>query len=278
MSALTPSQQLVYEYLRSMRPEGPWSPLVGTLDPQKKLLRMPLSSTDGRHRTWDKTILEIARSVKNQITDVHRDCWLVDAQQGEEFRVAKLDSGGSGNKWTYQRITFCLKNKHDQQMRTHESLVLNPVARPSHSHRCGVSFPGRYTCINCDHAYNEDQSINDSRKGCGNGCAALCPHIPLCIFTDKETGRWLSCLNDPTRLVRCDQVHDGQCWGPNAGQAAHGGHVAYSPPHSVQFSEASSQTTQTTRAGFGSPALRDEVDDTVREARGRGEWNLGSRR
>ena len=270
---LNASQTRVHASLSGFVPTGPWSPLVGPFDPDLRLLRMPLESSDGRLRTWRKTVKDLAAAVYNDVQNVHQDCWLVKAQSGEDFRVYKLSPSGIGNKWTFGRLAYVLKNPHDVNMRTHSPATTSPVVHTL-SHRCSLSYPKEYSCINPYHGHGEIASVNESRKYCVNGCLALCDHIPACIFTDKESGRFLPCRNDSAKLVNCALVHDGQCWGLRARTAVHGGAVEYRPSSSPSVIPSS----QTTTAGFGPAALRAEEQDTRQDAVQRGEYNLGRRR
>ena len=139
MSLASPSQVRVHSCLLDFIPPGPWSPLVGELDPARQLARMPVSSPDGRARTWVKTVRDIAAAVYNDVSVVHQDCWLVQAQPGEDFRIIKLSPTGSGNKWTFGRLAYVLVHPHDLNMRTHAPDPLSPVVHTRALTRSTVS-------------------------------------------------------------------------------------------------------------------------------------------
>lgn len=271
MAGLSPSQQLIYDEMMNHIP-GAFSDLSGPLDESLQLLRMPISSSDGRKRTWRKTIKDVAQGIGNNVSDVKGDCWLAWATASEDFKIIKLNERGTGNKWTWNRIIFVMYNPHLSYFKTKSPPVDAPVL--TLSHRCNVSYPHQYSCVNPYHAYAESQSVNESRKGCVNGCLALCPHVPDCIFTNKETGRFLQCLNYKDRLANCSLAHDGGCWGQNAPTAISGAEVPYQP------SGPSSQscTTTSTAAGNGRERLLSEVAAAEDFARTEGVTLLGQRK
>jgi hypothetical protein len=86
--------------------------------------------------------------------------------------VVKLSPTGTGNKWTLQRLLFCLKNPHSVAMSSHSG----EHDQSTLSHRCGVSFPGIHACVNPYHTMSEAAAPNEDRKGCRYGNARLCPH------------------------------------------------------------------------------------------------------
>lgn len=272
MANFTPSQDRVYRELQrflSMIPDH--SPLIGSLDPNRDLLRMPRVSPDGRDLTWSKFTRIAAQSVFNPVGNVVNDCWFVQHTSGEEFRVVKMDPRGSANKWNYQNCTFVLKHPASTRFISHS-------ARATHSetisHKCSASFPWHYACINPHHLRCEDSGTNEDRKGCRYGCVFLCPHKFLneaCIFTDRETGAYRPCVNNPLRFVDCDVEHDGSC--------LYAAVVTRDDLEDYEVESSSPQpSSQTTTAGLGREALLAELTDIEEEAESMGELGLGSRR
>ena len=80
--------------------------LIGKLADGK--LRMPKTSSDGRRRTWYKTIEVISR-VCNHPTS-RDDCWLVPPNTPHGLYSVKLSPNGSKNKWCGPRVVFALAN------------------------------------------------------------------------------------------------------------------------------------------------------------------------
>jgi hypothetical protein len=64
------------------------------------------------------------------------------------------------------------------------------------SHLCGTA-----KCANPRHMAVVTQKVNESHKGCKNGCRQLCPHEPKCIFV--KNGIYLPCLNKDRLPVFC---------------------------------------------------------------------------
>ena len=268
---LNPSQARVHArlelYLQGL-PDS--SPLVGPFDPNFKLCRMPKVSTgDGRSLTWTKVIRAVAGSVTNEVGVGCNGCWFVNASGSEDFKIIKLSSSGSGNKWTVQKLMYFLANPSHLNMASHDK---DPFATVDHtlSHRCSASFPKIYACCNPAHLFGETQATNDDRKGCRYGNAFHCPHIPQCIFTDRETGRYKICLNDSGRPRNCYTEHDGSCMA--VGVMTSGDLIDYRP------SSSSVADSQSTYAGGNQAELFTEIDDVVAEALGHGEIGLGRRR
>jgi hypothetical protein len=206
----TPSQREVSRRLVRLVDQIPavGCTLIGPLDPNRQLLRMLKESADGRHVTWKKVMGQIAAAVYNEPQDMVRDCWLVPASAGEEFKIHKLDSGGSGNKWRSQQIIYCASRPYDHNRATHSPV---PGFDNHISHLCGVSFPRHYACVNPNHLVGEPPQANEDRKGCRYGNAYQCPHVPKCRFTDPDTGCVKPCISDELGpLIVCQ--HGRNCY------------------------------------------------------------------
>lgn len=243
--------------------------LIGPLDPNRQLLRMPKESTDGRNVTWKKVMGQIANAVYNEPQDMERDCWLVPASSSEEFKIHKLDSGGSGNKWRSQQVVYCALKPYDHNRATHSP---TPGFDNHISHLCGVSFPRYYACVNPNHLVGEPPQANEDRKGCRYGNAYQCPHVPKCRFTDAESGRFKPCIsNEGAPPISC--THSSSCY--DSGTMVTDDLISYqgSTDSSTGGEHPSSQLSIQ-----GQADLRADQRSIESEARQRGEFGLGRRR
>ena len=268
MAQLSNSQTLVLNQLTRLLNDVPdTSHIIGPLDINRDLLRMPRSSNDGRDLTWTKFVRLVAVNVTNTIRDPVEDCWFVQAMAGEEFRVVKMDPHGGRNKWKFQTCTYVLKNYANARITSHTLFDSNSDTL---SHLCSASFPRLYACVNPHHLRYEDSATNEDRKGCRYGCAYLCPHSGLCKFTNKENGRSRPCFNNSNRFVDCVAEHDGSCVGLSA-------FTRDDMVDHVPGSSTNATSSVTTHAGLGRDALLSETRDVVDEARARGEFGLPRR-
>jgi hypothetical protein len=162
--------------------------LIGKLADGK--LRMPKTSSDGRRRTWYKTIEVISR-ICNHPTS-RDDCWLVPPNTPHGLYSIKLSPNGSKNKWCGPRVVFALANPK-------ELTYIEERRFDKHvAHRCGngpVANSSKPICLNPYHLVLVASATNQDHKGCKYGCAMLCPHEPKCIFVQKDTGHYRPCLN-----------------------------------------------------------------------------------
>lgn len=174
-AAVEAGRQKVLNCLTSLVDQlSPNHRVVGDFDSNHNLSRMPITDSDGRKRTWRKTAKDAAERVFNVVMDIEQDCWLVKPSSSEEFCIVKLSPTGTGNKWTLQRLLYCLRNPHSVAMSTH----LGDHDPSTLSHRCGVSFPRIHACVNPYHTHSEAAAPNEDRKGCRYGSARLCSFVP----------------------------------------------------------------------------------------------------
>lgn len=78
------------------------------------------------------------------------------------------------------------------------------------SHRC--HRPSQ-RCVNPSHIVIKDDAGNKDMNGCLYGCAHYCPHIPICLFTNAETGKDKPCLSDASAVhSKTDCLHSPSCF------------------------------------------------------------------
>jgi hypothetical protein len=183
----------------------------------------------------------------------------------------KLESSGSGNKWRFQHLTYCLLHPHDRDLCTHAP---PPTATGNLSHRCGVSFARHYTCVNPYHLVKEPADANEDREGCRYGNCYQCPHVSKCVFTNSDTGYYRPCVsNEFAPPLNCRAVHDGSCYETGA--------VVRDDLESFRASDSHTTTIPTSRAEHESSTPEpgsSEAGAIVLEAIQRGESGLGQRR
>jgi hypothetical protein len=172
--------------------------IIGPLKSGK--LRMPLHSSDARLRTWYKTISVLDDSVTNSPTSAD-DCWFIECNTGDGYPMVKLS--GNADKFKITRLLWVLMHPEDY------GKVAKDCDDKWHlAHRCGrgkaqvelkngkKTAKGNKACINPAHLVLVDCKTNQDHKGCKYGCAALCPHMPKCLFTWHDTGCLKPCLNN----------------------------------------------------------------------------------
>lgn len=210
----------------------------------------------------------------NEPRNLEKDCWFVRPSSSEDFRIVKLEAGGSGNKWRFQHITYCLLHPHDRTLSTHDPETGAPGGL---SHQCGNSFPRHYTCVNPYHLFKDPSGENEDRKGCRYGNAFQCPHLPKCVFTDATTGLYRPCVSSETAPpLDCRQHHDGSCFNP--GPVVTDDLISYQASDPSYTASGEIPSSQTHFAGQGEAALINEMEDIREEAHRAGEMGLASRR
>ena len=178
-------------------------------------LRLPRLNGDpggnGRRLTWQSFIETISNKLENIPAHID-DCWFVSAKSQKDYATHNLAPSGKdinprkkSNKFGVHRILTVLEfpdeydkiNTHEKQ-KTGDSWVC--------AHRCSKGTHEGKTCINPRHIVVCTQQINQSHKGCVNGCAFLCPHDPKCLFTDSN-GYYLPCRNREDKLPEVCHHH-----------------------------------------------------------------------
>ncbi len=161
------------------------------------VLRMPLSSGDGRQRTWTKTVRKLADEIINN-PSADDDCWFVPANKEDGFHFVKLSTDGSRNKWMTHRVTYVLLHPESYGLVNTRTVALQAA------HRCGfgkAAERGGRACVNPFHVVLATSFVNNDHKGCKYGCARLCVHTPKCLFNWHDTGKSKPCFNNPTHLA-----------------------------------------------------------------------------
>ena len=182
------------------------SPLIGKLADGR--LRMPRSSSDGRHRTWYKTIEAISKVCNRPRS--RDDCWLVPPNTPHGLYSVKLSPSGSRNKWCGPRVVYALANPQEL------SYIEERRSDRHVAHRCGNGSAANTTKPVCLNPYHHlvlvASTINQDHKGCKYGCVLLCPHEPKCVFVHRDTGLSKPCLNDiDTPLSPKHCTHSPRC-------------------------------------------------------------------
>jgi hypothetical protein len=169
--------------------------------------------------TWHKTII---RLVNNSIDSDDRsadDCVFchlsVDKCGRPKIRVEpgryEWRSQSTGHKQRHNYLFYYTEGTRKFETTAGRVMCVlaqgPPALLQQASHRCYNKPP---LCINPRHLIWEEDGSNKDRNNCANGCARLCPHVPVCIFTDKS-GKYLPCRNDVSKetfICECGS----RCW------------------------------------------------------------------
>ena len=131
------------------------------------------------------------------------DCWLVKAGDKTKYPSKKLHHNGTVNPFKTHILLFSLKRQ----------TAIVSIGRV-HAHRCSKGLPEldapareRLSCINPWHLTLCTQRENIEHKICSQRLgAALCPHTPKCIWTNKH-GKRMKCWDAETmpegEVCRC---------------------------------------------------------------------------
>ncbi len=163
-------------------------------------LRMPIRDADGRKATWHRKLNAIARKITNSVKS-RDDCWLMSLPAGESYPDVKISKDGSRSKWKVHRFLRCV-------IRPDEISCVEGLESAKDNlqlaHLCGngMNASGLNTaCVNPYHTAWVTAKVNIDQKGCTYGVGFRCKHDPKCIFCDRETGRYLPCVNAVTPTV-----------------------------------------------------------------------------
>lgn len=220
------SQQLILSSASAMEPQLP-SPSrpIGIKDKIRNQLRKDVDhflevakpAADCQHLNytraeWHALIDEAVASLRNSPTDITMDCW---------FSNRPHDKSG------YPMI-YPKRIDRDGKQRTDKSAVkmcriFGMLKFPEHlavlqtqdrqlqaAHRCHHESA---LCWNPHHIIFTSDGDNKDMSGCHYGMHTLCPHRPVCIWTD-ESGILIPCRNIEAdcgcELQNCYQVHGNQ--------------------------------------------------------------------
>jgi hypothetical protein len=199
----------VENYLGNMVTNAPTdSAIFGPL--MDGFLRMPSKSSDGRARTWEKTVSSISKNIINKPKSQHW-CWFMNATVSSkgEYKPPneKLSKDGSTNKWTVHRILHSLVYQPTEVLvkpGTDDTTIGCTTFQTENlqlAHSCFWGSPSQkmpYVCVNPHHTHGwVDSEENNSHKGCKFGSYYLCPHQTKCFWSHLEDGRPMDCFNSP---------------------------------------------------------------------------------
>lgn len=165
---------------------------------RKKTLKLPRTAGP-TSASWTKVCAQISKDIMNSPKS-RDDCWYV---------PASVKGGGSGGGACHAH-----KNINTKLFGLHRItyLMLHPdetVDTITVHHRCGNGCSSELhgpVCINPYHTKNGfgvGAKGNRDDEGCRYGFKPRCPHTPPCIWTDKETGRFIPCVNDGKSPNEC---------------------------------------------------------------------------
>jgi len=177
--------------------------MIGPLE--DGILRAPRTGDKGTQLSWTKRLRRLARDTVNRPTSVEW-CFLVPANKKDGYHEMKLSTTGSKGKYRTARALHVLVEPDTYRAVNLRTTTVHAI------HRClGGKAPrkGAPCCINPFHIYLDTAQTNIDTHGCKYGAAYLCPHSPICVFTDAETGEPLPCLNATANPGPC--THTPSC-------------------------------------------------------------------
>lgn len=146
---------------------------------------------------WKKLIAEASESLTNSPHDLLRDCWFsdrpTDSSGYPNIYPSRWVEGKKGT-WMWKRDASSVKMGRLFAMLSHPELFLDLQTKDRSlqaAHRCHHESS---MCWNPDHITFTTDKVNKDMNGCHYGCAAMCPHDPICIWTD-ENGIIIPCRN-----------------------------------------------------------------------------------
>jgi hypothetical protein len=148
--------------------------------------------------SWINIFARAANKLSNNVESV-LDCWDSSylGKKGNNYNypnmnvsnLVKVFKKGQGTR------LFATKSKMVRLHRQTASLIHPNVKDLTKqvAHRCIMR--SKQYCFNPLHTIICSDSENKNMQQCVNGCAHYCPHKPVCIWTNRETGKYLLCRN-----------------------------------------------------------------------------------
>lgn len=132
--------------------------------------------------------------------------WRHDGTQGMRLRATE----GKKHRVAVYRLTAALQ--HPERLLELQRGSTEKSHELQFAHRCKHDAAGKSSCSPCfnpRHGVLTGDAENKAMDKCWNGTAALCPHEPVCIWTDKR-GRQMPCRNNADApLTSCN--HSPSC-------------------------------------------------------------------
>jgi len=163
-------------------------------------MKLPLSCDDGRKASWKNVCKQLADSLMNSPQST-KDCWYVKAtdkngavKNGRCSGVKKINKHNfPTHRVTYQMLYF--EDELPNDLFVHH--------RCSRGNAAKVDDPVCFNPYHLKTSYSTAENRDD--EGCRYGFSDCCPHEPVCIWTDKGTGRFLSCVNKGRSKRECKE-------------------------------------------------------------------------
>lgn len=152
---------------------------------------------------WETRIIPLMVEKLLLIPDGEEQCWIHQGYASEEYANIHVPAVGDckPRKTRVHHLSYVLLNPGHSVLLKQTKRGENTFEISHLCHNAGTLGP---KCFNPHHLRLESQSYNKSRRFCRYGFSALCPHQPVCIWTDAN-GIPYKWRNNPNITVPDDE-------------------------------------------------------------------------